>query len=155
MGLRGMEIPSPVFREMCGEFTALHREAGKIRATWPLRDRYRGPTGVVQGGVVTALFDNTFGPLAYLSGEGFFVSLDLRTTFVRPLGPENREVEIAAELVDRTRRFLILRGEALREDGSRAALCETTMVEVEPGGRETDTAGRSPKANRDPKRSEP
>lgn len=117
---------------MSGEITAFDREAGTIRASWPLPDRHRGPTGVVQGGVVTALFDNTFGPLAYLSGEGFFVSLDLQTTFVRPLGRARRRVEIAAELVDRTRRFLILRGEALPEDGSRAALCETTMMEVEP-----------------------
>lgn len=125
-------MPPPVFREMGGEVIAFDRDGGTIRAAWPIRDRYRGPTGVVQGGVVTALFDNTFGPLAYLSGEAFFVSLDLRTTFVRPLGPDAGRVEIAAELVDRTRRFLILRGEALREDGSRAALCETTMVEVEP-----------------------
>lgn len=133
-GADGMEMPPPVFREMGGRVTAFDREAGRIRARWPLRERHRGPTGVVQGGIVTALFDNTFGPLAYLSGEGFFVSLDLQTTFVRPLGPEQARVEIAAELVDRTRRFLVLRGEALREDGSRAALCETTMVEVEPGG---------------------
>lgn len=132
-GAEGMEMPPPVFREMGGEITAFDREAGSIRAVWPVGDRHRGPTGVMQGGVLTALFDNTFGPLAYLAGEGFFVSLDLRTTFVRPVGPEHGEVEIAAELVDRTRRFLILRGEALRADGSRAALCETTMVEVEPG----------------------
>lgn len=125
-------MPPPVFRGLGGEITAFDREAGTIRARWPLPDRHRGPTGVVQGGVVTALFDNTFGPLAYLSGAGFFVSLDLQATFVRPLGRDHRQVEIAAELVDRTRRFLILRGEALREDGSRAALCETTMVEVEP-----------------------
>lgn len=132
-GAEEMEMPPPVFREMGGEITAFDRDGGTIRTVWPIRDRYRGPTGVVQGGVVTALFDNTFGPLAYLSGEAFFVSLDLRTTFVRPLGPDTGRVEITAELVDRTRRFLILRGEALRENGSRAALCETTMVEVEPG----------------------
>lgn len=131
-GAEAMEMPPPVFRDLGGEVTAFDREAGTTRARWPLPDRHRGPTGVVQGGVLTVLFDNTFGALAYLSGEGFFVSLDLQTTFVRPLGTDHRRVEVAAELVDRTRRFLILRGEALREDGSRAALCETTMVEVEP-----------------------
>lgn len=129
-GAERMEIPPPVFRGMGGEFVAFDREAGTIRSRWPLENRYRGPRGYLQGGILTTLFDNTFGPLAYLAGEGLFVSLDLRTTFIRSVGPEETSVEIAAELVERTRRFLLVRGEAFRTDGTRVALCDSRLVEL-------------------------
>lgn len=129
-GAQRFEIPPPVFRELGGEFVDF--EAGhSLTAEWPVADRHRGPSGRLQGGILAAYFDNTVGPLAFLVGRGFYVSVDLSTEFLRPVRPEDGIVVVEAELVGETSRLLFIRGECRRPDGTVVALCRTKLIEVD------------------------
>lgn len=129
-GAETLEIPPPVFRALGGRFTEF--EPGEsLTATWPVSDEHRGPTGRLQGGILTAYIDNTFGPLAFLAGEGFYVSVDLSTDFMRPVRPEDETVVVRAEMVGATSRVLFLEAEATRTDGTPLARCRTKMMEAD------------------------
>lgn len=121
------EIPPPVFRQLGGRIVA-YEDGRELRSRWPLPDWCRGPKGYVQGGYLEMLFDNSYGPLAYLVARTVSRSLSLATEFVRPLGPEEDSVDVRVHLVDRTRRFLLLDGEALNGDGKLVAGNRTRMV---------------------------
>ena len=126
-GADKLEIPPPVFREMGGQFTEF--EPGQAATTrWPIRAGQRGPDGSLQGGVLTAFFDNTFGPLAYLSGEAFYVSLDVTTHFLRGVGPDVDRITVRVRVAGGTERLLLLEGEAERPDGKIVARCHTKMI---------------------------
>ena len=129
-GAERFEIPPPVFRELGGEFVDF--EAGRsLTAEWPVSDRHRGPSGRLQGGILAAYFDNTVGPLAFLAGGGFYVSVDLSTDFLRPVLPGDDTVVVEAELVGETSRLHFIRGECRRPDGTVVALCRTKLIEVD------------------------
>lgn len=121
------EIPPPVFRELEGRIVA-YDDGRELRSRWPLTDWCRGPKGYVQGGYLEMLFDNSYGPLAYLITRTVSRSLSLATEFVRPLGPGEDSVDVRVRLVDRTRRFLLLEGEAVNGEGKLVATNRTRMV---------------------------
>lgn len=121
------EIPPPVFVQLEGRIVAWE-DGRELRSRWPLPDWCRGPKGYVQGGFLELLFDNSYGPLAYLVTRGVSRSLSLATEFVRPLGPGEDTVDVRVRLVDRTTRFLLLDGEAVNGEGKLVASNRTRMV---------------------------
>jgi len=126
----GPEIPPPVIRAMETEIREWH-PGRRIVMTFPTLSRYAGPTGFVQGGVIAAAFDNAFGPVAYTAARGFVVTVALSVSFLRPLAVEGGRFTVEAELVDVTRRFAFLRGEARNVEGRLVATCSSELVAVE------------------------
>lgn len=139
-GFGEMAIPPPVFTEMGGEFTG-YAKGDYLEARWPIRSWYRGPTGNVQGGLLVAMFDNVFGPFAFLLVRDFVVTLGLDVTYVRPLTASDREVGVRVEPVEVTRRFVFLRGEARNRDAKLVATCQTEMVVMGADSLLDDAAG--------------
>lgn len=129
-GAERFEIPPPVFEALGGEFVDF--EPGRsLTAEWPVSDRHRGPSGRLQGGILAAYFDNTVGPIAFLTGRAFYVSIDLSTEFLRPVRPEDDTVVVEAEVVGETSRLLFIQGECRRPDGTVLALCRTKLIAVD------------------------
>lgn len=130
-GSEGAEIPPPVVRAMEAEIREW--EPGRrVVMVFPTLERYAGPTGFVQGGVLAAAFDNAFGPVAYSAAGGLVVSVGLSVTFLRPLPVAAGRFTVEAELVDATRRFAFVRGEAQSPDGRLLATCTSELVAVDP-----------------------
>ncbi|MDP2496748.1 MAG: PaaI family thioesterase [Candidatus Palauibacterales bacterium] len=129
-GSERFEIPPPVFEALGGEFVEF--EPGRsLTAEWPVSDLHRGPSGRLQGGILAAYFDNTVGPLAFLTGRDFYVSVDLSTEFLRPVRPEDDTVVVEAEVLGETSRLLFIQGECRRPDGTVLALCRTKLIAVD------------------------
>lgn len=126
-GTDDAEIPPPVIRAM--EAEVREWEPGqRVVMSFPTLDRYAGPTGFVQGGVLAAAFDNAFGPVAYTAAGTLVVSVALSVTFVRPLPVSAGRFDVDAELVEVTRRFAFVRGEARSPDGRLLATCTSELV---------------------------
>lgn len=106
-GDHGLELPPKVFREMEGRFTD-YVEGTSMTVTFPLFERYQGPTGVVQGGIIAAAFDNSFGPFSYLVSGAFTTTVQMGLTFVRPLRSEDQELSVEVSLIELTDRFVFL-----------------------------------------------
>jgi uncharacterized protein (TIGR00369 family) len=64
-------------------------EQGTIRVAFEARPEFLNPIGTVQGGILTAMLDDTMGPAAtaHLGGEAFCQTLELKTSFLRPARP--------------------------------------------------------------------
>ena len=67
----------------------LSAEPGHVRMEFTASEQFLNPAGVVQGGFITAMLDDTMGPAAVAQlGSGYFApTLELKVSFLRPVGP--------------------------------------------------------------------
>lgn len=86
----GFAIP-PIGKFLGGRFESHDPIAGVLRVSFPTKPEYANPGGAVMGGIVAAFLDDVMGPLvvAATGGEKFPVTLDLHTTYFKPvpIGP--------------------------------------------------------------------
>jgi molybdopterin converting factor subunit 1 len=78
----------PAYAELLG-MRPLHTEPGHMRFEFRATEQLLNPAGMVQGGFVTAMLDETMGP-ALLSalGPGHVIpTLELKVNFLRPVRP--------------------------------------------------------------------
>lgn len=101
-------------------------EAGTIRVRFEARQEFLNPLGNVQGGFLTAMLDDTMGPIAAvaLGGGGFAQTLELKTSFFRPARPGSLYGE--GRVVHRGRDIMFLEGRLLAPDGSVLAVASAT-----------------------------
>lgn len=87
---QGFPIP-PIGKLLGGRLESHDPEAGVLRVSFPTKPEYANPGGAVMGGIVAAFLDDCMGPLvvAATGGEKFPVTLDLHTTYFKPvpIGP--------------------------------------------------------------------
>ena len=86
----GFPVP-PVGKFLGGRLVSHDPVIGVLRVSYPTRAEYATPAGAVMGGIVAAFLDDTMSPLvmAATGGEKFPVTLDLHTTYFKPvpIGP--------------------------------------------------------------------
>ena len=89
MELVGRHAPAwPNYVELLG-MRPLHAEPGHVRFEFLAREEFLNPAGIVQGGFLTAMLDDTMGPAAIAQlGPGHFTpTLELKVSFLRPARP--------------------------------------------------------------------
>jgi uncharacterized protein (TIGR00369 family) len=116
-----MKIPSPSFLTAGGKIIA-HEGRRLLRSAFPVPGEYSNPAGFLQGGYITTLMDDTFGPLSYLAAGRPAVTLNLSTTFLRPVPVTEEYLIVEAEVVSRGRTVLTMSG---RVENSRGKLVAT------------------------------
>lgn len=86
----GFPIP-PIGKFLGGRLESHDPDAGVLRVSFPTKPEYANPGGAVMGGIVASFLDDVMGPLvvAATGGEKFPVTLDLHTTYFKPvpIGP--------------------------------------------------------------------
>jgi acyl-coenzyme A thioesterase PaaI-like protein len=86
----GFPIP-PVGKFLGGRLESHDPVAGVLRVSYPTKPEYATPANVVMGGIIAAFLDDTMSPLvmAAMGGEKFPVTLNLHTTYFKPvpIGP--------------------------------------------------------------------
>ena len=113
-------FPPPVFVAMEGEFLDFDLEGGALKARFPVRQSYLNPFGTVQGGMVAAAVDNTFGPLSMLVAPPS-VTRQLEMTYSRPVTPDVEYIVVSARLLEREDRWLYFRADVRTPEGLRLA----------------------------------
>ena len=86
MELVGKHVPAlPNYVELLG-MRPLHAEPGHVRFEFRATEQFLNPAGIVQGGFLTAMLDDTMGPAALTQlGPGHFTpTLELKVNFLRP-----------------------------------------------------------------------
>ncbi len=87
----GFKMP-PVAQLWRGEFVSHDPVSGILRVQFPTKPDYANPGGMVMGGIVAAMLDDTMGPLvvAQTGGAKFPTSTDLHTQFFKgaTIGPQ-------------------------------------------------------------------
>jgi uncharacterized protein (TIGR00369 family) len=105
---------------------AIDAEAQTIRVRFDARPEFTNPMGLVQGGFLTAMLDDTMGPLAALAlgGGAFAQTLELKSSFLRPARPGPLHGE--GRVVHRGRDIMFLEARLLAPDGAVIATASAT-----------------------------
>lgn len=108
-------------------------DAGKVRCTLSVPERFNGYPGVVHGGVVAAILDETSGRAVMLDGNfnRLMVTLNLQVTYRRPT-PTNVPLEVTGWLVRDGASRAKVAGEIRLPDGTVTAECEAVVVKPPP-----------------------
>ncbi len=93
----------------------------------PVTEEMLNPMRVMQGGFVTAAFDNAFGPLSYVAARNPCTTLDMHTQYIRPI-PVGDVLTVTVRVVSRGPVSLHLSGEAFNRKGKLVASCSSNMI---------------------------
>jgi uncharacterized protein (TIGR00369 family) len=127
--------PMPRAAELLGwELVSIDPEAGTVEVAFAATEQFLNPWGMVQGGLLAAMLDDTMGPaLSARLGPGESAStVDLHVQYLRGVGP-GRLVG-RGRVVRQGRSIAFLSGELLDEDGTVVATATATShVRQAPG----------------------
>jgi uncharacterized protein (TIGR00369 family) len=123
----GIEINPKCFKEMGGEIVDFNAK-DYIKIVFPVKEKYSNPAGFLLGGMISAIFDNTFGPLSFAIAQRPTVSLDLNTTFIKTISPKEKELIVEAKAIKITKRFIIFEGKAYNPSNELIATGTSRMM---------------------------
>jgi uncharacterized protein (TIGR00369 family) len=124
--MEGRKEAPPAATVLGWELVAVDPDAGTIEVSFTATDRFLNPVGVVQGGFLAAMLDDTLGPalVATLGPGEFAPTTDLHVQFLRPARP-GRLVG-RGRIVRRGKDIGFLAGELLDESGTVVATATAT-----------------------------
>lgn len=121
-----IQLPPPCFIEMKGEYVDYVRNKS-LTVSFPVQAHFANPTGAMQGGFITAAFDNVLGPLSYLIAKKPAVTLDLTTNYIRPIMVGD-VLTIQAHLVGKGFATMHMSAEARNQKGKLIATATTNCA---------------------------
>ncbi|GAA2213184.1 PaaI family thioesterase [Nonomuraea monospora] len=124
--MSGRVPPPPAATTLGWELLRIDPDEGTIEVAFKADASFTNPVGVVQGGFLAAMLDDTLGPalVATLPPGQFAPTLDLHVQFLRPARP-GRLVG-RGRVVRRGRQVCFMSGELLGPDGEPVAVATAT-----------------------------
>jgi uncharacterized protein (TIGR00369 family) len=113
---------------MKGEYVG-YESRTKLTIAFPVLEEYLNPMKAMQGGFITAAFDNVFGPLSYLASRTPCTTLDLHTNYIRSIFAGDT-LTVTARVVSRGLSAMHVSGEAVNGKGKLIATCTSHMVPI-------------------------
>ena len=120
--------PSPSSTSLGFELLSLDMKALTTRVRFEGRPEFCNPAGVIQGGYLVAMMDDTIGMLAGMkAGKARLPStVDLHTHFLRPV--RKGVIEVAARLRNVGRAMVFAEAELYDSRGKQAARCAASLT---------------------------
>jgi uncharacterized protein (TIGR00369 family) len=124
--MEGRVPPPPAAITLGWELVAVDPDAGTIEVAFAVPDAFLNPVGVIQGGFLAAMLDDTLGPalVATLGPGEFAPTTDLHVQFLRPARPGR--LLGRGRIVRRGTDIGFLAGELVDESGSVVATATAT-----------------------------
>lgn len=124
--MAGRAAPPPAAVLLGWQLEAVDPEAGTIEVSFAATDQFVNPAGVVQGGFLAAMLDDTLGPalVATLGPQQFAPTLDIHVQFLRPARP-GRLVG-RGRVTRRAKEIAFLAGELVDDSGAVIAAATAT-----------------------------
>lgn len=126
--MAGRAVPPPAAVTLGWQLIAVDPDAGTIEVAFRATEQFLNPVGVVQGGFLAAMLDDTLGPalVATLGPGEFAPTADLHVQFLRPARP-GRLIGLG-RVVRRGGGVGFLAGELIDESGAVVATATATAV---------------------------
>lgn len=126
--LEGRAAPPPAATLLGWELVAVDPEAGTIEVAFTATKQFLNPIGVIQGGLLAAMLDDTLGPalVATLGPGQFAPTADLHVQFLRPAYP-GRLIG-RGRIVRRGKDIAFMAGELLDDSGQIVAAATATAL---------------------------
>ena len=127
-------FPPPATAQLLGaELVSESPSDGTIEMAFNPNASMLNPAGVVQGGIVAAMLDDTMAPalISLTGGKVMPSSVDLNVSFSRPVKPGR--VIAKGRVVNRGRSIVFLEAELFDSDGRLLARSTSSAIPVEIG----------------------
>lgn len=118
--------PPPCF-DFLGTTIEFYEHRKSLICSFAVRQEWCNPAGGMQGGLITAAFDNVMGPLSYLAARKPCTTVDLNTQYLRPILPGDT-LCITARVEILSPQIVYMTGEAVNSRGKRIATANTNLV---------------------------
>lgn len=114
------------------ELVSVDPDAGTIEVAFTASDQFLNPVGVIQGGFLTAMLDDTLGPalVATLGPDQFALTTDLHVQFLRPARPGR--LTGRGRVVRRGKDVAFLAGELHDDDSGQVVATATATALIRP-----------------------
>ena len=119
-----IQIPPPVFIKMNGEILYYSKSKQEMKISFPVLVEYLNPFGNMQGGMLAAAIDNTFGPLSMLVGIKNFTR-KFEVKFKKPIRIECGSFVVEAKVQDIIKKEIILIANARNNIGEVLAVSKS------------------------------
>ncbi len=126
------QFPPNVAKLLEVEFISYDDQEQIMHVRMPIKPEFNNPLHITFGGTYGMFFDMAFGPFSGLVTMVGTTSLDLNITYIRPLRVADKFCYVKAYVVNRSKQFLNLRGEAHKEDGTLVATATSRMMIIDP-----------------------
>ncbi|MEU7143544.1 PaaI family thioesterase [Nocardia sp. NPDC046473] len=120
-----LQLPPPSAKDMDMQFEE-YVPGKSLTATAAAPPQYANAVGLVQGGFISAMFDNLIGPLSYLTARGPATTLELTTHFMRQTFPGQR-LRLTATVRKAGRTAIYIDADAYTEDNKLVATARSTV----------------------------
>ena len=101
-----------------------------LTIAFPVQENYLNPAGSMQGGFITAAFDNVFGPLCHAAtGTPATTTVDLYTNYHRPIFAGD-ELTITASVKSQGKTKIHMVAEAYNKDNKLIATASTNYLYI-------------------------
>lgn len=105
-----------------------YEEGKSLTVVFPVLESYTNPAGSMQGGLITAAFDNVFGPMCLLVGKKSpTTTIDINTSYHRPIFPGD-EITITVRVKTQGKTKIYMLGEAFNKDNKLIATATSTYI---------------------------
>lgn len=118
--IENVNIPPNSFLEMEGKIVEYNKGKSLV-CVFPILEKYTNPMGYLQGGILSALFDDTVGPLSYLIAKKPVVTTGFNVQFIRGVKPGEHLI-IKAESISKTNSTILFQAEAFNDKGKLVAI---------------------------------
>jgi uncharacterized protein (TIGR00369 family) len=124
--MEGRAAPPPSAGLLGWELVAVDPEAGTIEVAFTATEQFLNPIGVIQGGLLAAMLDDTLGPalVATLGPGQFAPTADLHVQFLHPAYPGRLTGH--GRIVRRGKDIAFMAGELLDDSGQIVAAATAT-----------------------------
>ncbi len=124
--MEGRAAPPPAAALLGWKLVSVDPDAGTIEVAFAASDQFLNPVGVIQGGFLAAMLDDTMGPalVATLGPGQFAPTTDLHVQFLRPARPGR--LTGRGRVVRRGKDVAFLAGELLDDSGQIVAVATAT-----------------------------
>jgi len=104
-----------------------------LTVSYPVMDSYLNPRKTMQGGLITAAFDNTFGALSYYSTEKkFMTTINMHTHYHYPIY-RGDSLTVTVHMASLGKTIVSMKGEAVDSNGRLIATSGTDVMIIDPG----------------------
>jgi uncharacterized protein (TIGR00369 family) len=113
-----------------GTFNCVHIDYAdrlELINQYVIDNAFANPQGTVQGGVIAACFDDTFGPLGVATARKPIVTIDLNVQYIRPI-TLNENFYIKANVVSVAKSTIFMQAEAIGAKGKILAKASTNQL---------------------------
>ena len=122
------QVPPPTFKELRGEFLNYIERKELFTKFW-VNKKFSNPQGTVQGGMIAACFDDTFGPLGMVTARNLVMSIDMNIQYIRAV-PLEQDIFIHTKIITHSPTTLFIRADAFNARQKLLAQASTNMFIV-------------------------